>query len=86
MIRFEKDRSCLWFPADAGASTGGGEEPAILFLHGIGERGFGSDDLALVAKWGLPKFRAEGRRLLESPFSVPRRGTAMPSRPHVVRS
>ena len=68
MIRFEKDRSCLWFPADAGASTGAKGTPAILFLHGVGERGLGGDDLPLVARWGLPKFRAEGRRLLDSRF------------------
>ena len=68
MIRFEKDRSCLWFPADAGTSTGGRGVPAILFLHGIGERGLGGDDLTRVAAWGLPKFRADGRRLLNSGF------------------
>jgi predicted peptidase len=68
LIRFEKDQSCLWFPADAGASASAKERPAILFLHGIGERGLGGDDLPLVARWGLPKFRGEGRRLLDSSF------------------
>ncbi len=68
VIRFEKDRSCLWFPADARSSTGAEKTPAILFLHGIGERGFGGADLPLVARWGLPKFRVEGRHLLDSRF------------------
>lgn len=38
--------------------------PLILFLHGVGERG---DDLALVARYGLPRLIEDGR---EFPFVV----------------
>ena len=67
MIRFERGRDCLWMlPAKA---AGGGERPpAILFLHGVGERGRGGSELPWAARWGLPKLRAEGRTLTDEPF------------------
>lgn len=34
--------------------------PLILFLHGLGERG---TDLALVDKWGVPKYIEQGNEL-----------------------
>lgn len=68
MTVFETDVNCLWFPSDADAATPPEGAPAILFLHGIGERGHGHGDLANVLAWGLPKFRAEGRPLPEDHF------------------
>ena len=56
MIRFERDRNCLWFPPSPAAA--GTRPPAIVFLHGIGERGLGGAELSRVALWGLPKLRA----------------------------
>ncbi len=66
MTPFTRDANCLWFPPDAAPAPGG--TPAIVFLHGIGERGQGHGELAKVRDWGLPKFRAEGRRLTADPF------------------
>ena len=62
MIRFERGRTCLWLPPDGGRPSS--PPPAILFLHGVGERGAGGSDLGLVGSWGLPKLRSE------SPSSV----------------
>ena len=68
MTPFARDTNCLWFRPDADAPSPRDGAPAILFLHGIGERGQGHGDLAKVRDWGLPKFRAEGWRLTEDPF------------------
>lgn len=68
MTRFVSDVNCLWFSLDAESSPPASGAPAILFLHGIGERGNGHGDLERVRDWGLPKFRAEGRRLTKDPF------------------
>ncbi len=68
MIRFERGRNCLWMPPDAKATGGGERPPAILFLHGVGERGRGGSDLPWAARWGLPKLRAQGRTLTDEPF------------------
>ncbi len=34
--------------------------PAVIFLHGIGERGNGMSELPKVLKWGLPRLIAHG--------------------------
>lgn len=68
MTVFARDATCLWFPPDADASVPRDGAPSILFLHGVGERGYGHGELARVQDWGLPKFRAESRRLWEDPF------------------
>lgn len=68
MTGFVRDVSCLWFAPDADAVRPPGGTPAILFLHGVGERGSGGEELTRVRDWGLPKFRAGGRRLLDGPF------------------
>lgn len=68
MISFAPDVNCLWFSPDTDAAVPRDGAPAILFLHGIGERGHGYGDLKKVCDWGLPKFRAEGRRVTEDPF------------------
>ena len=68
MTGFVRDVSCLWFAPDADALRPPGGAPAILFLHGVGERGSGGEELTRVRDWGLPKFRAGGRRLLDGPF------------------
>lgn len=57
MIRFERGRTCLWLPPEGGRPPQ--PPPAILFLHGIGERGAGGGELQLVRRWGLPKLRSE---------------------------
>lgn len=70
-MRFVEGRTLLLYPPDppdAGASGEASRPPAILFLHGMGERGDGPRDLPLVAQWGLPKFREERRQLLDRPF------------------
>lgn len=56
-IRFERGRSCLWLPPEGGRPPH--PPPAILFLHGVGERGAGGEELQLVRRWGLPKLRSE---------------------------
>jgi predicted peptidase len=66
MIRFTNGDTALYFPADD--TPGGRGRPLILFLHGRGERGQGGPDLDLVAAWGLPKFRRDGRALVPGPF------------------
>lgn len=68
MRPFARDVNCVWFPPDLDAAVPARGAPAILFLHGVGERGNGHGDLARVRDWGLPKFRAAGRRLTEDPF------------------
>lgn len=68
MIHFTSESNRLRFPPDSDAPTAAAGPPTILFLHGIGERGNGRADLRKVRDWGLPKFRAEGRRLTEDPF------------------
>ena len=68
MTPFTPEVNCLWFPPDAAAPLPRDGAPAILFLHGVGERGNGNGELGKVADWGLPKFRGEGRRLLHEPF------------------
>jgi len=65
---FAPDINCLWFPPDANAPPPPDGTPAVLFLHGVGERGNGYGELSKVADWGLPKFRAEGRPLSQDPF------------------
>ena len=55
MTRFDRDRTCLWLPPGPSSTP----PPAILFLHGIGERGGGGADLSLVRRWGLPKLRSQ---------------------------
>lgn len=71
-MRFVEGQNLLLYPPDAGAAEAEGGEasppPLILFLHGMGERGEGPGELAAVARWGLAKFRSEGRRLLNRPF------------------
>jgi poly(3-hydroxybutyrate) depolymerase len=66
-MNFVRDSSLLVYPPDpqAGAS---GPMPVIVFLHGKGERGRGGADLPAVARWGLPKHRGEGRKLVDGPF------------------
>lgn len=66
MIRFRRDCNCLWLPAATAAPAGGA--PAVLFLHGIGERGEGGSELPRVAAWGLPKLRLQDAPALPSPF------------------
>ena len=65
---FERGRNCLWIPPDAEATGVGQPPPAILFLHGVGERGRGDSELPLVANWGLPKLRANRRPPTDGPF------------------
>jgi predicted peptidase len=48
----------LLYPPSGTAS--GERAPLFIFLHGSGERG---SDLALVKKWGLPKYLDQGNRL-----------------------
>jgi len=67
---FVKGVNCLWFPPEADAAVSNDGAPAILFLHGIGERGNGHSDLGRVCDWGLPKLRVESRRLSEDPFPL----------------
>lgn len=71
-MRFVQGQTLLLYPPDPPASgeaaADGSLPPAILFLHGMGERGEGPGDLPLVAHWGLPKFRGDRRRLLDKPF------------------
>jgi predicted peptidase len=57
----------LWFEPDA-ETLSQRPWPAILFLHGVGERGSGGKELARVAKWGLPKFRQQKQSPLAEPF------------------
>lgn len=68
MINFARGVNSLWFPPDVDAPLPTSGAPSILFLHGIGERGRGGDDLARIGDWGLPKFRTECRELTEHPF------------------
>ena len=48
--------------------TVGGSRPAILWLHGIGERGA---DISLVAKFGLPAALVAGRAVTNSTVVCP---------------
>jgi len=57
VIRFRRGDTCLWLPPDAETLPGVAGSPAILFLHGVGERGLGGAALDLVARWGLAKLR-----------------------------
>ena len=71
-MRFVEGQNLLLYPPDPQAVDKPGADaappPVILFLHGIGERGDGGTELAAAARWGLPKLRAEGRRLSAEPF------------------
>ncbi len=71
-MRFVEGQNLLLYPPDAAPGEDAGEEasppPLIVFLHGMGERGEGPDELASAARWGLPKVRGEGRRLAATPF------------------
>ncbi|HSO42761.1 MAG TPA: alpha/beta fold hydrolase [Rhodospirillales bacterium] len=73
-MRFAEGQNLLIYPPDppaeaqAEAAVQAAPPPVILFLHGMGERGEGPAELPETARWGLPKFRAERRRLLETPF------------------
>lgn len=71
-MRFVGGQNLLIYPPDLQPPEPPGAEasppPVILFLHGMGERGEGGAELAAAVRWGLPKFRAEGRRLLPTPF------------------
>jgi|APTNR8051073442_1049403.scaffolds.fasta_scaffold02509_9 predicted peptidase len=72
MVTFRPDLNCLWFPPDAddeaGTGTDGGPPPLLVFLHGIGERGNGSDELTRVHAWGVTKYRAERTPITDGPF------------------
>lgn len=68
MICFKRGLNCLWMPPDAEATGASKPSPVILFLHGVGERGRGEAELSLVAKWGLPRLRADRRALTEGSF------------------
>ncbi|HYN39387.1 MAG TPA: hypothetical protein VES39_09050, partial [Rhodospirillales bacterium] len=70
MIRFERDHTCVWLPPDSDALQTG-PPPAVLFLHGIGERGNGGDDLHLVRRWGLPKLRSTTASHQHNPVMAP---------------
>lgn len=63
---FDRDINCLWLAPDPGATTE--PPPLILYLHGVGERGEGGDELNQVARWGLPKFRRSAMPLGDGPF------------------
>ena len=65
---FRDGFNCLWFPPDDHAGVSTAPPPVILFLHGIGERGEGGNELEKAASWGLPKFRMEARPLVDGPF------------------
>jgi predicted peptidase len=70
-MRFIEGQTLLVYPPDSGAAGSGAQAappPVIVFLHGMGERGEGGAELAAAARWGLPKLRAEGRRLTPDPF------------------
>lgn len=67
-MRFVEGQTLLLYPPDPEAGADAAPPPVILFLHGMGERGEGGPELAAAARWGLPKFRAEGRRITETPF------------------
>lgn len=58
---------CLCFGPDDRADAEA-PPPLILFLHGIGERGHGGDELDRVAAWGLPKLRRRGEPRLAGGF------------------
>jgi Predicted peptidase len=63
---FDCGLDCLWLAPDPGASDE--PPPLILYLHGVGERGKGGDELTRVARWGLAKFRCVPEPLSEGPF------------------
>jgi predicted peptidase len=67
VIRFSRGWNCQWLPPTA-ALPEAASLPAILFLHGIGERGEGGADLPRVAAWGLPKLRLQNAPALPAPF------------------
>ena len=68
MVRFREGLDCLLFSPDAAERGSTGPPPMILFLHGIGERGRGGNELDKVAAWGLPKFRKQRTPLPEGAF------------------
>ncbi|MBL8658474.1 MAG: alpha/beta fold hydrolase [Rhodospirillales bacterium] len=72
-MRFVEGVNLVNYPPDADPAAGAAagairRAPAILFLHGMGERGDRPDALPAVSRWGLAKFRDERRRLLDRPF------------------
>lgn len=58
MLHFQRGENCLWLPPADADPAHSGPLPLLLFLHGIGERGWGGGDLPLVGRWGLPKLLA----------------------------
>ncbi len=72
MIRFARGENCLLLPPDAQPAAG--PPPAIVFLHGIGERGSGGEELGRVRLWGLAKLRS----------GAPSTGAAVPGFPFLV--
>lgn len=64
--RFALGVNCLSLQPDPAAQQA--PPPMILFLHGIGERGRGGDDLERVHRWGLPKLRSTGSSLSDGAF------------------
>lgn len=71
-MRFVEGENLLLLPPDPLVGEALGAEapppPAILYLHGMGERGDRPEELPAAARWGLPKLRKEGRRLSSPPF------------------
>lgn len=71
MLHFQRGENCLWLPPADADPANAGPLPLLLFLHGIGERGWGRDDLPLVGRWGLPKLLAgNGAPALSLPYPV----------------
>jgi predicted peptidase len=66
-LGFALGRNLLWFPPDSESMESPSPPPLIVFLHGKGERGR-PQDLDRVARWGLPRLRADGWRPAEGPF------------------
>lgn len=65
-LDFHERRSAVILPPDP--SQTGEPAPAVLFLHGIGERGDGPAELSRVFRWGLPKLRRSGHWPAAIPF------------------